>query len=40
VLARPPSVVPYERGSWGPTDADNLIAPRTWHVSHDRGQDV
>jgi glucose-6-phosphate 1-dehydrogenase len=40
VLARPPSVVPYERGSWGSADADRLIAPRTWHVSHDRGQDV
>jgi glucose-6-phosphate 1-dehydrogenase len=35
VLAHPPSVVTYERGSWGPTDAELLIAPRKWHVSHE-----
>jgi hypothetical protein len=27
--------VTYERGSWGPTDAELLIAPRKWHVSHE-----
>ena len=24
---------PYEPGSWGPPEADELIAPRRWHVS-------
>ena len=23
----------YERGSWGPPEADDLIAPRKWHVT-------
>jgi glucose-6-phosphate 1-dehydrogenase len=41
VLARPRSAVTYERGSWGPADADLLVAPRKWHVSHeDHAQDL
>ncbi len=36
VLARPSPVVPYEPGSWGPPEADALIAPRRWHVSRER----
>jgi glucose-6-phosphate 1-dehydrogenase len=36
VLERPPSVVFYEKGSWGPQEADALIAPHRWHVSHER----
>jgi glucose-6-phosphate 1-dehydrogenase len=35
VLKRPGAVVPYPRGSWGPEDADKLIAPRRWHISAD-----
>ncbi len=39
VLDHPATVVPYARGSWGPAEADRLIAPRKWHVSneHDGG---
>ena len=33
VLTSPPPVLPYERGSWGPAAADELIAPRRWHAS-------
>ncbi len=33
VLEHPVSVVSYEPGSWGPAEADQLIAPRRWHVS-------
>jgi glucose-6-phosphate 1-dehydrogenase len=31
VLADPPPVHVYEPGSWGPKEADELIAPRSWH---------
>ncbi|MGH2685566.1 MAG: glucose-6-phosphate dehydrogenase, partial [Actinomycetota bacterium] len=30
VLREPPAVRPYAPGSWGPSDADELIAPRRW----------
>src|SRR5690348_14754514 len=30
VLEDPPRVVPYEPGSWGPKEIDELIAPRHW----------
>ena len=33
VLDDPPPVVFYEKGSWGPKEADELIAPHVWHVS-------
>jgi glucose-6-phosphate 1-dehydrogenase len=33
ILDHPGPVVPYDRGSWGPQEADALIAPRRWHVS-------
>jgi len=33
VLDHPSKVHPYDPGSWGPPEADALIAPRTWHVS-------
>jgi glucose-6-phosphate 1-dehydrogenase len=41
VLQDKPDPVPYEPGSWGPKEADDLIAPRHWHVwsaegPHDR----
>jgi len=32
VLDQPPPVFPYEPGSWGPVEADALIAPRRWHL--------
>ncbi len=32
VLDDPPPLRTYEAGSWGPTEADELIAPRTWHL--------
>jgi glucose-6-phosphate 1-dehydrogenase len=33
VLEHPPPVIPYPEGSWGPEEADKLIAPRRWHIS-------
>ena len=35
VLDDPPAVVPYEPGSWGPEAAQELIAPRRWHLPSD-----
>ncbi len=35
VLEHPPPVIPYPKGSWGPEEADKLIAPRRWHMSTD-----
>jgi glucose-6-phosphate 1-dehydrogenase len=35
VLEHPSPIVPYPRGSWGPAAADELIAPRKWHVAGD-----
>jgi glucose-6-phosphate 1-dehydrogenase len=32
-LEQPPPVAVYEPGSWGPIEADDLIAPRHWHVT-------
>ena len=34
VLKSPPEVHPYECGSWGPSAADDLIAPRRWHLGN------
>jgi glucose-6-phosphate 1-dehydrogenase len=33
LLRNPPPVGPYEPGTWGPPEADQLVAPRHWHVS-------
>ncbi len=33
VLASPPPVAFYDAGSWGPAEADALIAPAQWHVN-------
>jgi glucose-6-phosphate 1-dehydrogenase len=35
VLGEPPPAIPYEAGSWGPGEADELIAPRRWHLPND-----
>jgi glucose-6-phosphate 1-dehydrogenase len=32
-LEHPTPVCFYERGSWGPEEAEELIRPRKWHVS-------
>ncbi len=35
VLREPPAAIPYEPESWGPREADELIAPRRWHLPSD-----
>jgi glucose-6-phosphate 1-dehydrogenase len=35
VLEHPGEVYPYEAGTWGPKEADALIAPRKWHLDAD-----
>ncbi len=35
LLAEPPSAREYEPGSWGPPEAETLIAPRRWHLPSD-----
>ena len=35
LLEDPPRAVLYEPGSWGPKEADELIAPRHWHLPSD-----
>ena len=32
ILELPGSPTPYPAGSWGPPEADRLIAPRAWHL--------
>jgi glucose-6-phosphate 1-dehydrogenase len=32
LLENPPPAIPYEPGSWGPEEIDELIAPRHWHL--------
>ena len=32
VLEHPPAVLPYAQGSWGPAEAETLIAPHRWHL--------
>jgi glucose-6-phosphate 1-dehydrogenase len=33
VLENPPPITFYEAGTWGPPEAEALIAPRKWHIS-------
>jgi glucose-6-phosphate 1-dehydrogenase len=33
LLNDPPKVKPYAKGSWGPSEADELILPHHWHIS-------
>jgi glucose-6-phosphate 1-dehydrogenase len=35
VLREPPQTIPYEPGSWGPREIDELIAPRRWHLPNE-----
>ena len=37
VLSNPSPLQSYEKGSWGPDAADELIAPRRWHLPHAHG---
>jgi glucose-6-phosphate 1-dehydrogenase len=32
VLDKPPPLCTYPAGTWGPSEADDLIAPRAWHL--------
>ena len=32
ILADPPAIPPYLAGTWGPAAAEDLIAPRLWHL--------
>jgi glucose-6-phosphate 1-dehydrogenase len=36
LLRRPPDVVPYFSGSWGPKQIHGLISPRTWRLPFER----
>jgi glucose-6-phosphate 1-dehydrogenase len=36
VLENPPPVAFYEPGTWGPEEAEDLIAPRHWHITNPR----
>jgi glucose-6-phosphate 1-dehydrogenase len=33
LLKSPPPVIPYAPESWGPREADALVAPRRWHLA-------
>ncbi|HET7121027.1 MAG TPA: glucose-6-phosphate dehydrogenase [Solirubrobacterales bacterium] len=35
LLDDPPAAIAYEPGSWGPAEAERLIAPRRWHLPSD-----
>jgi glucose-6-phosphate 1-dehydrogenase len=35
VMREPPPAILYEPGSWGPQEAEQLIAPRRWHLPSD-----
>jgi len=35
LLQDPPRSIPYEPGSWGPKEIDQLIAPRHWHLPNE-----
>ena len=36
LLENPPKAEPYPKGSWGPPDINELIAPRTWRLPFER----
>jgi hypothetical protein len=35
-MEKPPPIVHYAKGTWGPPEAEQLIAPRTWHLTGQR----
>ncbi|MBU6245981.1 MAG: glucose-6-phosphate dehydrogenase [Actinomycetales bacterium] len=36
LLKNPPTVQPYEPGTWGPSSVDGLAAPLGWYLPHER----
>jgi glucose-6-phosphate 1-dehydrogenase len=36
LLEHPPPVIPYEQGSWGPPEVDDVIAPYRWRLPFER----
>jgi glucose-6-phosphate 1-dehydrogenase len=38
ILQHPSPITFYDQGSWGPAEADELIAPRKWHVTGDHDE--
>jgi glucose-6-phosphate 1-dehydrogenase len=40
LMAKLPTAVSYDPGTWGPPQADELIAPHVWHVSAPEGEGV
>ena len=38
LLEEPPKLELYEPDSWGPDSVDELISPRTWHLSSERAR--
>ncbi len=36
LLEHPPPVLPYEQGSWGPTEVNDVIAPHRWRLPFER----
>jgi glucose-6-phosphate 1-dehydrogenase len=39
VIDDPPPVLLYEKGSWGPAGAEDLVAPRHWHITRLPGEE-
>ncbi len=35
VLDAPPKAIPYQPGTWGPSEANDLVAPCRWHLPAD-----
>jgi glucose-6-phosphate 1-dehydrogenase len=36
LLEHPPPVIPYEQGSWGPQEVNDVIAPYRWRLPFER----
>jgi len=36
LLEHPPPVIPYEQGSWGPKEVNDVIAPHRWRLPFER----
>ena len=40
LLATPPAVEPYAKGSWGPDSIHELVAPHEWHLPDDDADSI
>lgn len=40
ILEEPPALSYYAQGSWGPAEADELIAPDRWHLPESNGEEA